>query len=70
MIHGSCLRGKVRFRLSTHPPSMDHRQCILCPKVSRTGFDTLVQADGRPFAWRCVRESGAPLSCWNRAPRD
>jgi len=51
MIEGSCLCGRVRFRLAVRPQFINHCHCSLCRKASGAGFGTFVHADGRQFAW-------------------
>ena len=61
MIDGSCLCGKLRFRLAVRPQFINHCHCSLCRKASGAGFGTFVHADGRQSA------DVPPRSFWNAA---
>ena len=56
MLTGSCLCGRIRYRLNGEPTFLNHCHCTMCRKASGAAFGSFLHADGTTFEWTAGRD--------------
>jgi hypothetical protein len=51
MIHGSCLCGSIRYRISGKLGAASHCHCPMCRKAHGAAFGTYARVEYREFEW-------------------
>ena len=57
ILEGSCLCGRVRYRVRAPRGEMDHCHCVHCRKSHGAAFATYIEARSEAFEWIAGREN-------------